>query len=398
MDRRQIQRLSASEMTPARFRDLVEHGEELLVERKAQLPEPEAFGAVVSSMANMLGGWVLLGVNDRTRKLEALDLPQNLDMQSHIGNRLRNAVDPVPPFLAGELEIDGVRVGFVRVFEAAVPVIVRGTGAVYTRDAGGKRPVSDHRVLLDLARAGREAEDQARERPNRNRLTKEILGVPPQDHGIREHDMRVIVRAAPLTVTPQLAEWPITRGASQVLLEAVEWLVRELDQDGEKIHFEVEPSGRALTARGRPLEPPGMPWRPYRAVVTADCAGVYGAATTRQTPNALQTHELRRLFIRPAIEAVSGLLTSAEAYGDAVFDLYLRQARGVFLFPERGDWQQHPIPEIVHCGSAILSIPADEDDRAELAKRWEREVGRGAGLPLWEKPLASAQERTSEDG
>ena len=34
----------------------------------------------------------------------------------------------------------------------------------------------------------------------------------------------------------------------------------------------------------------------------------------------------------------------------------------------------------------ILNVPADDDDRAELAKRWEREVARAGGVAMWEPP------------
>jgi predicted HTH transcriptional regulator len=90
MENRDIQRLAAASITPDLFKDLAAHGEDLLVERKGAVPSAEKLGAEVASMANMLGGWILLGVHDKTRKLEALDLPQGVDMQSHIGNLLRN--------------------------------------------------------------------------------------------------------------------------------------------------------------------------------------------------------------------------------------------------------------------------------------------------------------------
>lgn len=178
VENRDIQRLAAASITAELFKDLAAHGEDLLVERKGAIPSAEKLGAEVASMANMLGGWVLLGVNDTTRKLESLDLAQGVDMQSHIGNLLRNAVDPVPPFLADTIEVEGLTVGFVRVFSSSVVVLVSGSGAVYTRDAGGKLPVSDHRALLDLADRGREAEEEAIRRASENRLSEDVPARP----------------------------------------------------------------------------------------------------------------------------------------------------------------------------------------------------------------------------
>lgn len=379
MDHREIQRLATAEMDESLFRAMVEHGEDLLVERKVQLPAAEKLGAEVASMANMLGGWILLGVDDATRQLQELQLPAGVDIQSHLGHLLRKAVDPVPPFLAGTLEVDKTRVGYIRVFEASVPVIVSGAGAVYIRDAGGKVPISDHRVLLDLARSGEQAEREAGERPSRNSLTQRVLGLPPERHPIQEFHMRMIVRAAPLTVTPQLAEWPVS-GGSQACYEAAQWLGERL---GAPAGFsnKVQPYGRAVAAYAAPLSPP--PLSHYQAAAVADCAGIFGVAGSREAPNLLETHECRRDYIRPAVEAIDLILEKAEALGDAVLDLHLIQSRDVSLRnPNNGN--HHPLSQVTHCGSAILTIPANEDDRAELAKRWEREVARSAGIPMWE--------------
>lgn len=383
VDRREIQRLAAAEITPALYRELAEHGEDLLVERKGEIPATEKLGAVVASMANMLGGWILLGVDDQTRELRELKLKPGTDLQSHFGNLLRNAVDPVPPYLAGTLDVDGTRVGFVRVFEASVPVLVRSTGAIYSRDDGGKLPISDHRELLQLARAGREAEEEARERPNQNRLGLSVLGLPASKHPVMDNHLRTIVRAAPLTVTPQLREWPLSRGPN-ACLEGAQWLAKRL-QAPQGFSSHVEPFGRAVAARAAPLQPPTGPLTPHRAVAFADCAGVFGAAASHPVVNVLETHELRREYIRPTLEVVAALLTEAEAYGAAVLDLFLYPAREVHLKNQSGRWERHQLHDI-HCGSAILTVPADEEDRAELAKEWEREVARQAGIAMWEKP------------
>jgi hypothetical protein len=96
------------------------------------------------------------------------------------------------------------------------------------------------------------------------------------------------------------------------------------------------------------------------------------------------TNELRRDYIRPAIEAVSLLLEEAEAFGDAVLDMHLAHGREISLMDSQGRYNQ-TLPRYVHCGSAILTVPTEEDERAELAKRWEREVARDTGITLWEK-------------
>jgi hypothetical protein len=328
-------------------------------------------------MANMLGGWVLLGVHDKTRRLESLDLAQGIDMQSHIGNLLRNAVDPVPPFLADTIEVDGLTVGFVRVFSSSVVVLVSGSGAVYTRDAGGKLPVSDHRALLDLAGRGREAEQGAARRADENEMTKGVLGLTP--HEMPPNQMLSIIRAAPLTVTPQLTDWPISGGVRSCWATA-RWLAGRIGLDADS-DLDTRPLGRGVACRAG--SPPGA-FGNLEAVTVADCVGVIGAAARQPVPNVVQTDVLRRDYIRPVIDAVADLLQAAEAFGDSILELNLVSSRQVCLMPGAGGWEDHPLPGRLHCGSASFGIPADEEDRRQIGMRWEREVARTAGLPMWE--------------
>jgi hypothetical protein len=381
MDRRQIQRLAAAQLTPSLFEELAAHGEDLLVERKSQIPEPERLGAEVASMANMLGGWILLGVNDTTHALESLRLPDGVDVQSHIGNLLRKAVDPVPPFLAGTLDIGEVRVGFIRVFEASVPVLVKGSGAVYSRDDGGKQPVSDHRALLDLAQRGRDAEIAAGKRAEENGLMREVLGLGNIGGDLNMH-LQVTVRAVLLTVTPQVSEWPISGGPGSCTTTAQALAVdMGAPQRGQQM---LRPFGRAVAAAVVPERRASLDAEKYETIAAADCAGIFGVCATWPVPNALKPDELRQQYIRPAINNVAEMLQEAEALGDALFDLHLIPRRRVGLMDGRGDFESHPLPNMVHCGSAIFSIPSDDEDRAGLAKRWEREVARTTGISAWE--------------
>ena len=392
MERREIQRLSAAHITPDLYKELAAHGEDLLVERKAQIPEAEKLGAEVASMANMLGGWVLLGVDDKTHALEQLQLRKGIDIQSHIGNLLRNSVDPVPPFLAEVLEVDELTVGFVRVFPASVPVLVTGSGSVYTRDDGGKRPVSDHGALLELARRGREAEEEARQRPNENSLTVEALGLGRSNNRLTSH-MRVVVRAAPLTVGAQVTEWPISSGP-QTCVEVAQELASQMGahRPGREA---LRPFGRAAVAAVVPERDGGaLEADEYEVIAAADCAGVFGVCVTWPVANVVKVEELREKYIRPAIDAVAKMVRTAEALGDAVFDLHMLPRREVRLMGEDGKYQHHKLADIAHCGSAVLSIPADATDCADLAARWEREVARSAGISAWEPtPLSSTAPR-----
>lgn len=143
----------------------------------------------------------------------------------------------------------------------------------------------------------------------------------------------------------------------------------------------LRPYGRAVLARVLSAH---SPLNSVEAATVADCAGLIGASISQPVNNVVKTNDLRRRHIRPLIEAVAFLLERAEAFGDAVLDLSLICRRQVVLQDEEGNSRGHDLPIRTHCGSAILGIPADEDDRAELAKRWEREIAREVGIALWE--------------
>lgn len=120
-----LRRLALADATEETIRRLIDHGDDLLVERKQDLPESPKFGATVASFANTLGGWLLLGVGD-DGSIVGYPKDTPLDVQSHLGHLLRNEVDPVPPLGMAVRQIDGVAVSIVRVFESDdTPVLVR---------------------------------------------------------------------------------------------------------------------------------------------------------------------------------------------------------------------------------------------------------------------------------
>jgi hypothetical protein len=176
------------------------------------------------------------------KKLYGYNKPANLDLQSHLASVLRNECDPLPPFVADMFELDGTWLAVLRVFESTDPPhIVRGTGAVYVRSSKGKEPVDDHRTLLELARRGADAEAAARERLVEMPLIKAALVPPDLDprqvaRSPDEEHIVVHVRAAPLTVTPQFADWPITGrdGGVHACVVAVEELL-PTEREGAQI-------------------------------------------------------------------------------------------------------------------------------------------------------------------
>lgn len=370
-----LRRLALADLDEPTLRRLVEQGEDLFVERKREPPPAPRFGAQVASFANSLGGWLLLGVDD-DGTVVGWEPDAQLDVQSHIGNLLRNEVDPVPPFVADTYSLDGVTIGVVRVFEAAdTPVIVRESGAVFVRHPGGKQPVTDHRTLLELARRGQAAREEAQARLGSLQLVQRALDSPerrqsPEIAAVMDTDhIRVLVRAGPVTVTPQFSEWPISdRGADAI------WAVTDSFMPSSPGHSPVttlEPYGRGVAAScvgGYP----GL----TQFTIVADSGGVVGASIKRDRVggNFGTTEGLRRHWIRPLIDRVARALTEAEAFGAAVWDLWICMPMNFYV---EGEGRS---PSRATHFSADLALPADEEELRELAARWEREFAREAGI------------------
>ena len=379
-----IRRLSLAELDQATLEELVRHGEDLLVERKQDLPKPPRFGAAAGSLANTLGGWILLGVAD-DGTVTGWEKDERLDLQSHLGAVLRAEVDPLPPFIADMREVDGKPIGVIRVFPSAdSPHIVRGTGAVYVRSSKGKEPVDDHRTLLELARRGEDAENDAR-----HRLSALVdVGFALQAPDFRppnvafgdEVAVRYIARAAPLTVTPAFSDWPLTRRAAEALAAVADEHLLPPHQMpyGREAPYPT-PFGRGVVVRGSQETGIG---RADEVTLVADSGGVIGISMRRGAHGDHPTVLLQAVLedeLLPLTTSLSALLEQAEAYGRAVVDLWLVMARGVQVHRAvvaGMDREMHVSREV--------TIPADEDEVRALAESWHRELQRNVGIAKFE--------------
>jgi hypothetical protein len=377
-----LRRLALADVDQDVLQRLIAHGEDLLVESERELPDSPKFGATVASFANTIGGWLLLGVDDQKTPV-GYDISSRVDLQSHLGHILRNEVDPVPPFVAGTRSFDGAPIGIVRVFESEeVPVIVKQSGAIYIRDAGGKHPVTDHRTILELARRGALARERAQVRLVNQPLVNEALD-PPDARGVVNwlagrpaNTVRVVARIAPLTVTPQLSDWPMSRLAAEECAGAASSLVVG-QGPGEKLKpVAIEPHGRGVVATAEISR--GMLQR-GSATVVADSAGVFGAVVTRASKHTTTVilDTLVAEEIRPIIDRLAITLSFAEAYGTALCDLWL-------LVP--GEVTVHRAPRrapLIHVSGEMV-VPADSEEVSALIARWQRELERTVGIGSFE--------------
>jgi hypothetical protein len=378
-----IRRLSLAALDQTGLEELVRHGEDLLVERKQDLPKPPRLGAAAGSFANTLGGWILLGVAD-DGAVHGWTKPARLDLQSHLGSLLGAELDPLPPFVADMREVDGKSIAVIRVFASAdVPHIVRGTGAVYVRSSKGKEPVDDHRTLLELARRGEEAEARARRRLVELPAVGWALRPPDwRPRGVsfaEEVDVRYIARAAPLTVTPSLADWPLTRRAADSLVATADHLL-----PAERMPFGRKAPALTPFARGADVsaaQETGI-GRSDSVTLVADSGGVIGVSQARGAHGDQPMVLLQAILedeLRPLARTLADLLRQAEAYGRVAVDLWM-------LLPPKSHVREQQIVDVPRelYVARELTVPADEDEIEALALSWHRELQRAIGIVKYE--------------
>jgi hypothetical protein len=259
-----------------------------------------------------------------------------------------------------------------------------GPGPSTSAARRGKEPVDDHRTLLELARRGEEAEARARERLHELPVIGRVLRAPDsgETSDPRDNDLRFVARAAPLTVTPPLSQWPLTRRGAHRCGRFADVLVPPLTLSGLELPREGphrEPYGRAIAARvsqHRDLQ--------HRDAVTviADSGGVVGVELRRGA----HSGETRPILldamleeeIRPLVTTLAALLYEAEAYGRAAVDLWIVRPPKAEI---RGQLRE-TLPHLHVAGE--LTIPVDEDEGAALAHRWHRELQREIGVVKFE--------------
>lgn len=370
-----IRSLSIADLDESTLRGLVGHGEDLFVERKAALPS-DGLGRVAASFANALGGWLLLGVAD-DGSLPGFALPKGTDAQSHIGQVLANEVDPIPPIVVSERELDGVALLVIRVFESSdTPHVLRRTGGIPIRTPKGTQPVTDQAMLLQLAQRGEAALARTRTRLSSDLMALE-LGVPDRSDLVATSDVEpfVIVRAGLVTPPPHFAAWATSRAAPLAAIRAANEVARILSVDIDPIGTEASPRGRGAAAGWR-----GGFQVPVTARIAIDAGGVIGGRLSRGRGHGSATlHSIRMDYVSPLMLAVGDVLKAAEIYGRTLWRLDIGLPRQDFVVA--GAPRTTGRPFFV---SGELSAPPTFEETAALTDAFVREFARDMGVPEYE--------------
>lgn len=106
---------------------------------------------IITSFANSSGGWLFIGIDEKTHELDKLERPQRTDYNQIIAQLLREHVSPLPRFEARFLKSKKSTYGVlvVYIFEGNNPPYV-ADGTVYIRNGSSSEPAKSQRAEIDI--------------------------------------------------------------------------------------------------------------------------------------------------------------------------------------------------------------------------------------------------------
>lgn len=122
------------------------------VEYKTSLTESvkRKIPKIITSFANSAGGWLFIGVDEKTHELDKLEKPQRTDYNQIISQLLREHVSPLPRFDGRFLRLKGSAFGVLAIYISEgnnPPYIADGT--VYIRNGSSSEPAKSQRAEID---------------------------------------------------------------------------------------------------------------------------------------------------------------------------------------------------------------------------------------------------------
>jgi hypothetical protein len=381
--------LALADVTEDVLRQLIAEGETDLVERKERPPDG-GLGPTVASFANSGGGWVLLGVTN-DGKAKGCQAPGKAEPQDWLRTAIRKDVDPLPPFEARSVAIDGVEIIVIRVLSSTLtPHLYTPAGAVYIREHGGRHPIKSQAKLLELAMSPEQAKAAAIQR---------MLTLPLVVQALGNHDLGQEVNGQ-----TRVADWMVTAGP---LMVPAPFRQRTLSESV------VKKANARLNAKLKDLGPPDMSWthaRPGGKGVSVegrnqsngnelhllvDGGGVaVGRMRFRLTRGVCHPGTTADDILTPLLMLVLDTLADCGASGTTHLHLHLR------ITATDGGWEPSLTLQSAHetgelhapPGAEVflgedIELPASLNDAKAVAEVWMRELAREAGISWWEPEL-----------
>lgn len=406
------------QLTPEALATMLQEGETLFVEHKSDIAKGEGktLSVTVASLANSLGGWVLIGVRNNGAVDPDWEPPAG-ELVDTVRQRLEANIDPMPSFAARVMETaDGHRVGVVRVYESAdTPHLVEGT--VYVREPAKNKknsaqppyeptPVRSHYELSQLVGRGADARADAHRRiaaadsgnvAVRGPLLRPIRGARGQPTTTTpSRTPGVALTLAPMTMTEPWRSWQVTEqaaGAIGRLADRVtQWSPRSDDLGATLVV--PRPGGVAAFSQTQT----GYPWT-NDAMVAAHHLGY--ATTDRIGYLQVRLHlvleqrggrvEYHRSFetgdeiadlVKHVLVSASDTLAENELLGR--YAAHMTIAHPAELYTLGPGAQSLPEPTN-YDGEVTVDGPTspEDPDVDALASRWRDELCRATGLQVW---------------
>jgi hypothetical protein len=198
-----------------------------------------------------------------------------------------------------------------------------------------------------------------------------------------------IVRARPLTVPAVFSDRALRQSTGQAAAERVSQLV-----PGDPRFPGQRGGSYQARARGVYASALSVISTAQRADVVIDAGGVVAARlTVRRDRGILGLDALSHAVVRPLLRAVAETLVDLDALGRALISLELHGGAGMAVSVDAGGQQMGVLDAdaLLRLGGSDsfradgeIALPADDDEIPELAERWMRELGRAAGIALFE--------------
>jgi hypothetical protein len=198
-------------------------------------------------------------------------------------------------------------------------------------------------------------------------------------------ELRFIARGAPLTVTPALAQWPLSRDAAHWCEQLAAARLPASNGPWRTHGPFLRPFGQGISAWGNVQV--DSQTKDYVSVV-ADAGGAVGIEVSRGSrageSRAILLEALLHDEIFPALRAVAELLERAEAFGRAAVDFWIARPENASV-----EGQQREAPRSLHVTGELV-VPADDGEVMSLAKAWHRELQRESGIIKYEPTDSSS--------
>jgi hypothetical protein len=386
MSKADITDLNVTDLDEAGLIRLIAAGEVGGAERKAGLPAG-GLGPSVAAFANSGGGWLLLGVRD-DGTICGFKAPGRAHAHDWVRDQLQAAVDPLPEFRTATVSTANGDVIVIRVLPSAVtPHLVRATGVVYVRVPGGKRPADSQAKLLAMSESSQDAEARAVARLSDPPLVREALAGRMQG-ATANGQTRVadwVIAAAPLQVSSDFAARVLAHESVRGAESAATVALRHLTESTLNLHLATRPQSRGFVLAG------SHGGTRDELQLTVDAGGTTVARwSTRLFRGVEHLPGLSDDVLLPLLRLVSAPLAAAGTEGIMLLHAYLLvtpidntygPAITVTAADRSGELVAGPSPVFLG-GRACVTVDADLRCQADA---WMRELGRAAGIEMWER-------------